>query len=64
MPISWKGTLQQYAGHLHREHSGKHDVRIYDYIEADQPQLIRMWNKRRRGYHAMGYEIRAMETAT
>ncbi len=59
MPISWKGTLQQYAGRLHREHGDKKDVRIYDYVEEDQPQLARMWNKRRRGYAAMGYRIKA-----
>jgi len=57
MPISWKGTLQQYAGRLHREHITKHDVRIYDYVERDHPQLARMWEKRRRGYQAMGYKI-------
>jgi len=57
MPISWKGTLQQYAGRLHRDHAEKKDVRIYDYVEADQPQLARMWDKRQRGYHAMGYRI-------
>lgn len=62
MPISWKGTLQQYAGRLHREHADKQDVRIYDYAETDQPQLNRMWDKRQRGYRAMGYEIRPMET--
>jgi superfamily II DNA or RNA helicase len=57
MPISWKGTLQQYAGRLHREHADKQDVRIYDYVENDQPQLARMWDKRQRGYRAMGYRI-------
>jgi len=57
MPISWKGTLQQYAGRLHRDHPDKQEVRIYDYIENDQPQLERMWNKRQRGYLAMGYKI-------
>jgi len=57
MPISWKGTLQQYAGRLHREHSTKRDVRIYDYVELGCPQLARMWEKRQRGYHAMGYKI-------
>lgn len=57
MPISWKGTLQQYAGRLHREHDGKQNVRILDYVELDQPQLARMWDKRQRGYRAMGYEI-------
>ena len=60
MPISWKGTLQQYAGRLHREHAHKQDVRIYDYAETDQPQLARMWEKRQRGYRAMGYQIRPM----
>ena len=61
MPISWKGTLQQYAGRLHREHHDKQDVRVYDYVENDQPQLARMWDKRRRGYRAMGYQIKLCE---
>ncbi|MBN2337943.1 MAG: DEAD/DEAH box helicase [Acidobacteria bacterium] len=60
MPISWKGTLQQYAGRLHREHTDKRDVRVYDYAEVDHPQLARMWDKRQRGYRAMGYDIRPM----
>ena len=58
MPISWRGTLQQYAGRLHREHTGKRDVRIYDYMEHDHPQLDRMWEKRQRGYRAMGYIVK------
>ncbi len=57
MPISWKGTLQQYAGRLHRAHADKKDVRIYDYLD-DHPQLARMWDKRQRGYRSMGYRIR------
>ncbi len=57
MPVSWKGTLQQYAGRLHREHSDKESVRILDYVDAGHPALLRMWNKRRRGYRAMGYQI-------
>ncbi len=62
MPISWKGTLQQYAGRLHREHAGKWDVRVYDYVDTDQPQLSRMWKKRQRGYRAMGYQIMSADT--
>jgi superfamily II DNA or RNA helicase len=58
MPISWKGTLQQYAGRLHRYHAAKRDVRIYEYVEQDHPQLARMWEKRQRGYRSMGYQIR------
>ncbi len=57
MPISWKGTLQQYAGRLHREHAEKMDVRIYDYVELEHPVLAHMWDKRLRGYRAMGYRI-------
>lgn len=57
MPISWRGTLQQYAGRLHRVHAGKHEVRIYDYVDADIPALARMFNKRLRGYRAMGYAV-------
>jgi len=57
MPISWKGTLQQYAGRLHRDLAVKNDVRIYDYVESDNPVLTRMWEKRLRGYRALGYQI-------
>ncbi|MNZ91543.1 hypothetical protein D3C78_1105310 [compost metagenome] len=57
MPVSWKGTLQQYAGRLHREHSDKADVRIIDFIDSGHPALLRMWSKRQAGYKAMGYEF-------
>lgn len=57
MPISWKGTLQQYAGRLHREHATKTDVRIVDFVDTGHPVLLRMWDKRQRGYKAMGYRI-------
>ncbi len=59
MPVSWKGTLQQYAGRLHREHASKTDVRIIDFVDMGHPALLRMWDKRRRGYTAMGYRIGA-----
>ena len=57
MPVSWKGTLQQYAGRLHREHAGKTDVRIIDFVDTGHPALLRMWDKRQRGYRAMGYRV-------
>lgn len=59
LPISWDGTLQQYAGRLHREHASKTDILIHDYVELDNPQLSRMWEKRQRGYRAMGYRVDA-----
>ncbi|MGQ0598812.1 TOTE conflict system archaeo-eukaryotic primase domain-containing protein [Aquabacterium sp.] len=57
MPVSWKGTLQQYAGRLHREHATKTDVRIIDFVDTGHPALLRMWDKRQRGYKAMGYRM-------
>lgn len=58
MPVSWKGTLQQYAGRLHREHATKAEVRILDFVDAGHPALLRMWEKRQAGYRAMGYRIK------
>lgn len=55
MPIAWKGTLQQYAGRLHRIHSDKQEVRVYDYIDKQVPVLKNMYEKRLEGYTAMGY---------
>jgi superfamily II DNA or RNA helicase len=62
MPISWKGTLQQYAGRLHREHATKTDVHIIDFVDRDHPALLRMWDKRQHGYRAMGYRIAEQAT--
>jgi superfamily II DNA or RNA helicase len=62
MPVSWKGTLQQYAGRLHREHAGKTDVRIIDFVDTGHAALLRMWEKRQRGYRAMGYRIADVQT--
>lgn len=62
MPVSWKGTLQQYAGRLHREHATKTDVRIVDFVDSGHPALLRMWDKRQRGYRAMGYRIASQST--
>jgi superfamily II DNA or RNA helicase len=57
MPISWKGTLQQYAGRLHREHADKTDVQIIDFVDTGHSALVRMWEKRQQGYRAMGYRV-------
>jgi superfamily II DNA or RNA helicase len=59
MPISWHGTLQQYVGRLHRIHHGKTIVRVYDYVDAQVPMLGRMYEKRLKGYRAIGYELEA-----
>ncbi len=55
LPVSWRGTLVQYTGRLHRLHPGKTDVRIFDYVDRDVPMLLRMFQRRLRGYRAIGY---------
>jgi superfamily II DNA or RNA helicase len=60
LPVSWKGTLVQYAGRLHRLHEGKREVRIFDYVDREVPMLARMFEKRLRGYRAIGYEQREL----
>jgi len=57
LPVSWRGTLIQYAGRLHRLHDMKSEVVIYDYADLEVPMLARMFQKRSRGYRAIGYEI-------
>jgi superfamily II DNA or RNA helicase len=56
MPISWKGTLQQYAGRLHRLYGGKKEVQVYDYVDVHVAMLERMYQKRLRGYASIGYK--------
>jgi len=57
LPISWRGTLTQYAGRLHRLNAAKKEVIIYDYVDFDIPVLAKMHARRRTGYKALGYAI-------
>jgi superfamily II DNA or RNA helicase len=57
MPISWQGTLQQYVGRLHRLHDSKRVVQVYDYVDDGFPMLARMFERRLKGYSAIGYGI-------
>ena len=59
MPISWKGTLQQYVGRLHRLHDNKRIVQVYDYVDHCVPMLARMYERRLTGYNTIGYAIEA-----
>jgi len=61
MPISWRGTLQQYAGRLHRLHDNKRIVRIFDYVDVEVPMFTLMYKKRLAGYRAIGYSVQAVE---
>lgn len=57
MPLSWKGTLQQYVGRLHRAHDNKSVVKVYDYIDQKVPMLQKMFDKRLKAYQSMGYKM-------
>ena len=57
MPISWRGTLSQYAGRLHRLYDRKTEVIIYDYADTKIPMTLRMFERRLAGYRAIGYRI-------
>ena len=55
--MSWRGTIAQYVGRLHRLHDGKSEVRVYDYADLNVPMLSRMFDRRCAGYEAVGYTV-------
>jgi very-short-patch-repair endonuclease len=57
LPVSWHGTIAQYAGRLHRLYDTKREVRVYDYADLNVPMLSRMFDRRCKGYEAVGYKI-------
>ncbi|MCF6314532.1 MAG: DEAD/DEAH box helicase family protein [Verrucomicrobiales bacterium] len=57
LPVSWRGTIAQYVGRLHRLHHDKKEVRVYDYADLDVPMLSRMFDRRCQGYEAVGYTL-------
>jgi len=61
MPISFKGKIVQYAGRLHRDHPGKKEVQIYDYVDKEVPVLWSMYQKRLKTYKNIGYVIKEEE---
>ncbi len=58
LPVSWKGLIAQYAGRLHRDHKGKSEVRIYDYIDINVPVCEAMYRRRLKGYASIGYSLK------
>lgn len=57
LPISWRGTVAQYAGRLRRMHEGKREVRVYDYADLNVTMLANMFDRRCRGYESLGYTV-------
>jgi len=56
-PFSWKGSLTQYTGRLNRVFHGKKEIHVYDYVDEKVPVLARMYQKRLKGYKALGFIV-------
>jgi superfamily II DNA or RNA helicase/very-short-patch-repair endonuclease len=63
LPVSWRGTIAQYVGRLHRLHEGKREVRVYDYADLNVSMFSRMFDRRCRGYEDVGYEVQLPASA-
>lgn len=57
LPVSWKGTVAQYVGRLHRAQDGKELVRVFDYADLNVSMLARMFDRRCKAYRQQGYTI-------
>ena len=57
LPVSWRGTVAQYVGRLHRLHEGKREVRVYDYADLNIRMFANMFDRRCRGYESLGYTV-------
>ncbi len=57
LPVSWRGTIAQYAGRLHRIHQEKKEVHIYDYVDRHIPLAEKMHQRRCTGYRSLGYTV-------
>ncbi|MBE0545169.1 MAG: DUF559 domain-containing protein, partial [Verrucomicrobia bacterium] len=57
LPVSWRGTVAQYVGRLHRLHEGKREVRVYDYADLNVRMFANMFDRRCRGYESLGYAV-------
>jgi superfamily II DNA or RNA helicase/very-short-patch-repair endonuclease len=57
LPVSWRGTVAQYVGRLHRLHESKREVRVFDYADLNVPMLAKMFDRRCAGYESLGYAI-------
>lgn len=55
LPISWKGTLQQYVGRIMREYKLKESIEVFDYVDINVERLVKMYKKRKRAYKNLGF---------
>ena len=56
-PVSFQSVVEQYAGRLNRNYTGKDDVIVFDYVDSHIPMFEKMYAKRLKAYKQIGYEI-------
>lgn len=57
MPVSFESIVTQYAGRLNRDHVGKENVIVYDYVDSHIPMFDNMYAKRLKAYKQIGYDV-------
>jgi superfamily II DNA or RNA helicase len=57
MPLSFKGRVIQYAGRLHRDHTDKREVQVFDYLDENHPITLAMFRRRASAYRQMRYQF-------
>lgn len=57
MPISGITKVIQYTGRLHRKDDNKKEIIIYDYVDDNFKQTRNMYEKRKKTYLKLGYEL-------
>ena len=57
MPISGITKVIQYTGRLHRKNKDKKEIIVYDYVDDNFKQTRNMFEKRKKTYEKLGYEI-------
>ena len=57
MPISGITKVTQYTGRLHRKNENKNEIIVYDYVDDNFRQTRNMFEKRKKTYKKLGYEI-------
>ena len=57
MPVSGITKITQYTGRLHRKNQAKEEIIVYDYVDDNFRITRNMFEKRKKTYKKLGYEI-------
>ena len=58
-PVKFDGRLTQYVGRPNRSYEGKHDVVVYDYVDAHIGIFDNQYRNRLSAYKKIGYRIQS-----